>query len=204
MSDIHEVSKRFWARFDALKAEAAATDYGAAFMAAGFDLYPNGGNLTAWKRDCANGRYILITDSSGSDHKLEDTHAFDEGKPDAWLISLHDYDGNEYPYAECEAFAAAIAEANAQALARAFADNIAADFTAEELAECKRRNATIAYDNGSCATHDFRDANMNMHEAFIATFGHEPSFLADSDDETELLIWNRAWNIAKAEYLTAK
>lgn len=112
MSDIHEVSRRFWERFDALEAEAAATDYGAAFMAAGFELWPNGGGLTAWKRDCGNKCYLLITDSSGSDHKLEEFHAFEEGKADAWLVGLHDDDGNEYPCEEAATVADAIALAD--------------------------------------------------------------------------------------------
>ncbi len=91
-------------------------------------------------------------------------------------------------------------EIQAHILARAFAANIEADLTADELAECKRRNATAEYGAGICATHDFRDANMNMQAAYIVTFGVDP--LDDMDTATP--IWNRAWDIAKREYLTAK
>lgn len=91
-------------------------------------------------------------------------------------------------------------EIQAHILARAFAANIEADLTASQFAEVKRRNGTALYSGGACATHDFCDANMNMQAAYIVTFGVDP--LDDMNGSAP--IWNRAWAIAKTEYLTAK
>lgn len=43
-----------------------------------------------------------------------------------------------------------------------------------------------------CHSHDFCDANMLMHSAFVAVVGHEPDLMND-----DLNIWNAAWDLAK-------
>ena len=44
----------------------------------------------------------------------------------------------------------------------------------------------------SCATQDHLDANVEMHTAFVDTFGREPDFKSDGDTR----LWNAAWNAA--------
>jgi len=62
------------------------------FKAAGFRLYANGGNLTAWRKESGAGRFVLITDSEGGSHDLGDSHVEDSTKPDCYLVGLHDDD----------------------------------------------------------------------------------------------------------------
>jgi hypothetical protein len=84
-------------------------------------------------------------------------------------------------------------------------------FTADQMAEVKRRNVDHA-DDGACATHDFADANMIMLDAFFQTMGHEPGFLDGTDEkgipspetEADIALWNAAWEWAKKTTLTAK
>ena len=91
-------------------------------------------------------------------------------------------------------------------LAHRFADNLRRDLTADEWHEMRRRNVTAGH--GICASHDFLDANMTMHEAWIATFGDEPSITkesaTDAEKEADSAFWSRAWDIAKAERLTER
>jgi hypothetical protein len=63
----------------------------------------------------------------------------------------------------------------------------------EHLVEINRRNTTQD-GTGACATHDFCDANLLMHEAFVATMGREPDSASDADAE----LWGAAWYAAKA------
>jgi len=90
-------------------------------------------------------------------------------------------------------------------LAAEFVRLVRAELTAAEFAEVRRRNATPAYAN-ACATHDFRDANMLMHEAFVNVLGYAPrpwdesgSDAAHADDNA---LWNAAWEIARGGDLT--
>lgn len=73
-----------------------------------------------------------------------------------------------------------------QKLATEFCRVLRQWLTPDHLAEAVRRNRTRAYE-GSCATHDFCDANMVMLEAA----GN--SGVSEEDYET----WNAAWDIAK-------
>lgn len=75
------------------------------------------------------------------------------------------------------------------------------ELTRKDFEEMLRLNATKDYDSsGSCASHDFCDANMVMEEAWRDLgYGEvNPESQADAD------LWNDAWNIAKREYLTKK
>jgi hypothetical protein len=65
----------------------------------------------------------------------------------------------------------------------------------EHIAEINRRNATPDY-AGACATNDFIDANMLMHEAFEVAFGREPMVASNIEPDTRL--WNEAWAAARA------
>lgn len=88
-------------------------------------------------------------------------------------------------------------EVDVDHLARAFANIVEDELTEEEFAEMRRRNATPGYAK-ACASHDFRDANEMMSEAFRNYFGRDadPTRQADTD------VWNAAWEIARWRDLT--
>lgn len=90
------------------------------------------------------------------------------------------------------------------ALAGAFTDVLhdwlgAADFEAMRQGNRAHRGTT------TCASHDHCDANMAMLEAFQRTFGQDPR-LEDQPDGAEgldIALWNAAWSLASAVWLTA-
>jgi hypothetical protein len=89
-----------------------------------------------------------------------------------------------------------------RAIAHAFATTIETDYACY-IDDIRRLNASPEY-VGSCATHDFLDANMPMADAFEAIVGHFP---VGDDDATpqhadDVAIWNAAWDIARKERLT--
>lgn len=104
--------------------------------------------------------------------------------------------------AKAEAAAAAQAETAAnvelasvtQTLANKFCEIVGEYFAHDELSEINRRNTTPAY-SGACATQDFCDANLLMHQAFVEILGRD----VDPSADTDCNLWNAAWNIAKAK-----
>jgi hypothetical protein len=78
-------------------------------------------------------------------------------------------------------------QALAQRLAFEFASVLYAWLGDDKYQEVLVRNRSIPAN--CCASHDFCDANMAMHEAFINLFGREP----DLESEAHLSLWNRAW-----------
>lgn len=89
-------------------------------------------------------------------------------------------------------------ECLAQVLAYDFAARFAREVSPAELALVKERNAHCGA--GICATHDVRDSNVTMDDSFCRVIAR--CCLAESSDDAAL--WSRAWDIAKACYLTAK
>lgn len=85
-------------------------------------------------------------------------------------------------------------------LALVFSGLIAAEFSADVLAEIKRKNATPDYQAGACATHDYCDANMFMEAAFNYAYRRPPELESESD----LDLWNEAWHFAHREFLSEK
>ena len=85
-------------------------------------------------------------------------------------------------------------QTTATRIAQDFAARLQAELGPQVIAEINRRNATAAYQNGACATHDFCDANVLMLEAFEAVTGRA----ADPASEAEAMLWNTAWNTARA------
>lgn len=79
----------------------------------------------------------------------------------------------------------------ARRIAKAFCEEIQEQLTAREIREVNRRN--LEYSPGTCATHDFCDANMPMLSAFVKVVGRDVDL--ESDFDTRL--WGRAWDIAK-------
>lgn len=97
--------------FDELVAAAARTEDGRLFSAAGFELHHIGGGCTAWRRAAVDGYFILVTDSTGTDHRLGNSYAIDAARPDRWLIGLHLDDGDHLDSIETTTVAEAIASA---------------------------------------------------------------------------------------------
>ena len=77
-----------------LAAAAVLTDEGGLFKPASFELHHTGGGCTAWRRAAVDGYHILVTDSTGTDHRLADSYVIDAARPDRWLIGLHLDDGD--------------------------------------------------------------------------------------------------------------
>ena len=64
--------------------------------------------------------------------------------------------------------------------------------TDQQIAIVNERNAQPDM-KGSCATHDFYDANMAMDEAFKKAMGGQIDLQSDDD----MFLWNEAWDLAK-------
>lgn len=192
-------SESFWARFDKLAAEAAETEDGKAFLANGFRLFANGGGCTAWSLDLDNGWQVLVTDSDGA------THALDPNIPgDHWLVGMHGPEGEYSDATEAHSVAEAIEAANVMALARTFVDNLESELASPStMEEIRRRNATAEYAGSACASHDFCDANMVMAAAFKFIFDRDPEMSNNGIDgmSPDDVLWNRAWTLAKREFL---
>lgn len=182
-------SKRTWAE---MEAASLATEEGRAFAAIGFEVWMSGGGCTAWFKQLPADKYMLITDSSGSDHHLN-ADGYD-GKPDYWIVGIH-FDGSDGEYLE----SATHDEAVAAALAILFRESIRRDVP-DNVAEIDAINAARA--DATCATHDFCDSNMNMLEAWRACYG--PDAFLDADNQAYADLWNRAWDIAKADGFAVK
>jgi len=99
------------------------------------------------------------------------------------------------PRAIAHAFALAV-EDECGALAGAASDVGCGDV--DPLTAIRQRNATAEYEK-SCATHDFLDANVHMAAAFAGVVKRP----FDADAEGDVAVWNMAWEIARAERLTA-
>ena len=93
--------------------------------------------------------------------------------------------------------AADVARELAQAFVRQLRDNISFG----EFIEMRKRNAKPEY-RGCCASHDFIDANEVMASAFHEVVGRDVN--CDEERSGDVALWNEAWDMAKAEYLTAK
>lgn len=92
----------------------------------------------------------------------------------------------------------------ADRLAGAFLVQLWQDIGADELARMRDLNATPDYAMPVCASHDFCDANESMASAFSEIMGR-PILPDDSEGMTDADcdLWNQAWTIARAQYLTA-
>lgn len=93
----------------------------------------------------------------------------------------------------------------AHCIAETFAANLRARLTCLDWCDMGMRNRT--YPAGICASHDFCDANVYMQAAF-ETVMQRDLIVEDANgdihhDERDGDLWNAAWDIAKAGYLTA-
>lgn len=83
-------------------------------------------------------------------------------------------------------------------LATAFAEVLRREMSAEDWAEMLRLNDLLPAGSPVCHSHDFRDSNMDMAEAFEAVTGRE----VDVGDEADAALWSRAWRVAFQAFLT--
>lgn len=80
-----------------------------------------------------------------------------------------------------------------------FAAMLRADLTGAEWSAMRALNASPDFAGSTCcASHNFRDANVYMADAFAEIMGAE----LDGEREDHCEVWNRAWSYAKAEFLT--
>jgi len=91
-------------------------------------------------------------------------------------------------------------------LAAAFAGKLRDAFTDKEWEEMRSRNAAPVF-AGSCASHDFCDANMVMAASFLELLGRDLTWQNDDgshspESEADFTLWNSAWDEARREYLT--
>lgn len=174
------------------------------FASAGFEVIATGGGCSAWYKPLNDkGAHVLITGLDGCSHELA------EGSADKWLIGAHwETAEGEAAWSECldaETVDGALKAAEAIALAHGFARALAEDIGTEKVAEAVERNETPKYkDSGSCASHDFCDANMTMLRAWEELFGSEPAFISDSEETESLDLMNRAWTFARTNHFFTK
>ena len=83
-------------------------------------------------------------------------------------------------------------------LALSFAETLREEIGEAKYEEVRQRNASPKY-AGSCASHDFCDANWTMLHSFTTEIGWE----IDHDNDEDTSVWDDAWDLARTEYLTA-
>jgi hypothetical protein len=83
-----------------------------------------------------------------------------------------------------------------KALADRFVVELRSEITSEEFLEVCRRNSDPEQPKGVCASHDFCDANMTMHRAFVAVVGREPIIDESAISGADTALWNAAWDYA--------
>lgn len=80
-----------------------------------------------------------------------------------------------------------------ETLAKSFSNVLNEWLTKEEMATVIERNQTPEYQDGSCATHDFCDANQAIIDAFEKEAGRE----LDTQDEDDMKLIQKAWDLAR-------
>lgn len=117
-------------------------------------------------------RFIL------SRHNADDAHIVDVYEGDDWQACL--------------------ARMTTEAIALEYATRVRAELTSAELTHICAENAKHPeYDS----THSFIDANMPMHEAFVAVVGRDPIATMPMSD-ADIDQWNAAGRVAQLAYFT--
>ncbi len=88
-------------------------------------------------------------------------------------------------------------DTRAKKLADEFTRLMWLELTDEQMEEAIVLNKTEEYSDGSCATHNFCDANMVMFEAFQKIEVREPNMDEMDRDNNDVDVWNKAWDIAR-------
>jgi hypothetical protein len=88
---------------------------------------------------------------------------------------------------------------DAEVIGMRFAQVLREWLTDAEWLEMRRRNVEHVND-GICASHDFCDANMAMHQAFMDCGQPDPA--ENPQDDAVLTLWGDAWQWAQVNRLT--
>ena len=91
-----------------------------------------------------------------------------------------------------------------QALAAMLATVLREWLTEDEFGRMQELNRGYGHSSGICASHEFCDANMAMHEAFVRVFDREPLLPSDVEanpalagqEDIDISFWNAAWDQA--------
>lgn len=84
---------------------------------------------------------------------------------------------------------------HARELAREFARQLRAEIGDERMTIVNMKNATVPY-AGSCASHDYCDANVVMMRAYTNLTGIAEADIR-LDDEATVSLFNYAWDTAR-------
>lgn len=159
---------------------------------------------SSWHNDACPS-YEVAGDGFGFGFRLFVDYA-DKAKrefPESSRFSLHfsDHVGNVTVIAEGDDWPEMREAAERARLAYRFAMILKRDMSLIDWCEMRSRNRHHA-GTGICASHDFRDANEDMAEAFAEVFG-DVFAGADSISQENADRWNAAWDLAKRHFLTA-
>ena len=98
-------------------------------------------------------------------------------------------------------------EGDVRRLADALAAVLRDWLTPSEWDDMHARNTQPDYaETGSCASHDFCDANMAMAAAFRRAFQRSPDIQdqAEGAEGPDVRLWNAAWADASVRHLTSR
>ena len=104
-----------------------------------------------------------------------------------------------FAHNECRADYVAPTVKPAEQIGIRFAQVLREWLTDAEWLEMRRRNVEHVND-GICASHDFCDANMAMHQAFMDCGQPDPA--ENPQDDAVLTLWGDAWQWAQVNRLT--
>lgn len=90
--------------------------------------------------------------------------------------------------------------AEIERLASAFFTRLLTEMSLQDWRDMRAANNSVQ--PGICASHNYRDANIDMYEAFQNTFGRDPLAQGSMSDE-DASLWSAAWTVATPFYLAA-
>ena len=137
---------------------------------------------------------------------IERERAEDRELPESNRFHIHIYGGaHSEPLRIAysgDDWTACLAAMEVERLAFVFADKLYRDMRPEHWQDMRLDNRNHA-DDGICASHNFRDSNMDMHAAFLEVASRDPLDAPDGMADSDVALWNAAWNAAKESYLTS-
>ena len=168
------------------------TAFQTAMATKGFAIYPNGGGLSAWKRDLPipdtdNLLFppmLLITNEDGDSHTIRDG--------ESWFVGLHwpenigmgqGYIDNLVCIADNRDLIRSIDGLSERwTLAWHFAAILRDWHSPEQWASVRHANSLEPADSNVCHSHDFFDSNEAMAQAFVLTFNRAIVWHSEIDD----------------------
>lgn len=187
-----------------------------------WEAISTGGGCMAWSTACADGGAAIWI--------CDDGNGLGDDGAEYWLVGLRPHEEwNDHWGDSAPTLAEALTLAHAALAARAFAMGAqpspawSDDFARQPdavarlavafrdvlqewigtvgMAKVRRENVALA-GSGSCASHNYCDANMAMEEATRRTFSAGPLDGLDHMTDAAIALWSDAWDKAKAEFLT--